>query len=502
MAATANKRFQPRAGLVSALVALGLVSPACALEWTIEPSIGASATYTDNVRQSASNPENALILTATPAVSLRSKGSRRVQAALQYGLSAVTRFGGDDDSDLNHNLNAIGKAELVEDFLFIEGDARVSQELVSLLGSPADAGVNNSNRATVGSYSISPYIKKRLGSFADAEARYRTSGAIFGDNAANDINSNTFSASLKSGSQFSTIFWGLNYFLRDATVQGGDDAQFEHYDATLGYRVTRKLRVFGTLGYDNNDYVATPGASISGRSWTVGTGWTPNQRTNVEASFGDSYFGRTYGFDFRYRTRYSTWTANYQEGVSDISQQLLNTQPLAFWQCDGGVFAGTSQIPPAGQTNCVSLGVAPVGSVPLGTANGIYVSNTLRGGAAWSKGRSSLGLNVFSTRRQYQQLAGLPEDEVRGMTASYAYRLQPLTNLNASLGYTNTQSAAGLDSVGERDDDYYTLSLGLSHRFDPKLVGTLTVRHQQRESNDPAADYSENSLTATVNMRF
>lgn len=502
MAATANKQFRPRAGLVSALAVLGFVSPAHALEWTIEPSIGASATYTDNVRQSATNTEDALILTATPGVTFRSKGSRRVQAALQYGLSAVTRFGGDDDSDINHNLNAIGKAELVEDFLFIEGDARVSQELVSLLGSPADSGINNSNRATVGSYSISPYIKKRLGSFADAEVRYRATGAIFENNAANDIHSNTFSAALKSGSQFNSIFWGLNYSLRDATVQGGQDARFERYNATLGYRITRKSRVFGTLGYDNNDYAATPGASISGRSWTVGAGWTPNQRTNVEASFGDSYFGRTYGFDLGYRTRHSTWTASYQEGVSDISQQLLNTQPIIFWQCDGGQFAGTTLIPPAGQTNCVPLGIAPVGSVPLGVANGVYVSNTLRGGAAWSKGRSSLGLNVFSTRRQYQQLAGQPEDEVRGVTASYAYRLRPLTNLNAGLGYTNTQSVAGLNSVTDRDDDFYTLSLGLSHRFDSRLAVALTIRHQQRESNDPAADYSENNITATVNMRF
>ena len=35
--------------------------------------------------------------------------------------------------------NRIVTRSLVEDFLFIDGNARVSQELISLLGSPADA---------------------------------------------------------------------------------------------------------------------------------------------------------------------------------------------------------------------------------------------------------------------------------------------------------------------------------------------------------------------------
>lgn len=502
MAATANKRVPYRLGILPALVALGGVSPASALDWTVSPSVGAKAIYTDNVRQSSSNTEDALILGVTPGVSLTSKGSRRVQAALRYGLSAVKRFGGDDDGDLYHNLNATGKAELVEDFLFIDGNARVSQELISLLGSPADPSVNGGNLATVGSYTISPYIKKRLGSFANAEMRYRLTGAIFSNDAANDVNSSTFSASLKSGSRFNTVFWGLDYFLRDATVRGGDDAQFEHVDATLGYRLSPRFRVFGKVGYDSNDYAATPGVDLSGRSWSAGAGWTPNRRTQVEASLGDSYFGRTYGLDLGYRTRHSTWTAKYQEGVSDIAQQLLNTQPYYFWQCDGGLFVGTLLTPPSGQTNCVILGVAPTGSIPLGTANGVYVSKTLRGGAAWSKGKSSLGLNLFTTRRQYQQLVGLPEDRVMGLTANYAYRLQPLTTLNALLGYTHTRSAAGLNTPTTRDDDLYTVSVGVSHRFDPKLTGALTLRHQQRNSNEPTADFTENTLTATVNMRF
>ena len=94
---------------LSVSIAMMLGAPAYALDWKFEPSVGASATYTDNVKQSASNSKDALILGVTPGFSLRSKGSRRVQASLQYGLSAINRFGDDTDDDLFHNLNAIGK---------------------------------------------------------------------------------------------------------------------------------------------------------------------------------------------------------------------------------------------------------------------------------------------------------------------------------------------------------------------------------------------------------
>ncbi len=120
-----------------------------------------------------------------------------MQATLQYGLSAVERFGDNESTDLNHNLNAVGKAELVEDFLFIDGNARISQELISLLGSPADAEINNSNRATVGTYSISPYIQKRLGTFANALVRYTASGAIFENDVAAQSASNSFTAAFE-----------------------------------------------------------------------------------------------------------------------------------------------------------------------------------------------------------------------------------------------------------------------------------------------------------------
>jgi len=496
------RRQVPLAGAFSVFMAMAYGPAAHAVDWNFKPFVDASATYTDNQNQSADNPKDALILTATPGFSLHSEGSRRFQAGMNYGLTGVVRMGDNLDNELYQSLYAIGNAELMEDFLFIDGTASISQQLISLFGSLADTAVNSSNRTTTSTYSVSPYIKKRFGTFAEGLARFTQEGAIFQDNAFSNINSSVINASLTNGTQFNELSWGLNYYWRDAIVQNSANVRFESYGASLGYELTRRFRLIGTVGYDSNEYTAAPGTATSGNYWTAGFGWAPNIRTNIEASFGESYFGRTYDFHFNYRTHYSVWTASYNDGVSDISQQLFNTQPLYVWSCDGGLFYGDGVLPPPGQTNCVLQGVAPIGTAPIGLANGVYLSKRLLGGVAWSKGKTSLGLSVFDTRRQYQQIEGLPEDETRGINATYGYNLQPHTTLNAGLGYTNSQSPAGLETVLAQDDNYYTVSLGVSHQFDARLSGVLMLRHQTRDSNVPVNSYDENSITASAAMTF
>ncbi|OYW39370.1 MAG: hypothetical protein B7Z35_04465 [Hydrogenophilales bacterium 12-61-10] len=528
MAVTENKAYPRKEkrvlsrriplALLAAGVAL-LARPAWALDWRFGPSLGGTATYTDNANQSNASPEDAMIFTVRPGFSLRSEGSRRVQANLNYGLSGVARYGEDQSTDINHNLGALGKAELIEDFLFVDGTARVSQELISLTGSPADANTNDSNRATVGTYSISPNIQKRLGTFANAQARYTTSGAIFENDAASNSNVNAFTAGLTNGSRFNNLSWGVNYSLRKANNSTTADTTFERVSASAGYALTRKFRVFGTVGQDWNDYLSTSGTD--GSSWSAGLGWSPSRRTSVEASFGERYFGNTYSLSASHRTRVSRWTASYSENVSDISQQLLDASSRVFWVCDGTLreTAGITQPQEACPTNWdgpisagqlatdyISLGLTisdlVAANLPgFGLAGGVYVIKSFTAGVSWDIGRLGFGLSARDTKRIYQELGGA-QDHVQGLTGSVNYRVSPRTNSYSSLSLTRTNIDAALTGGTAREDDLLSLSLGLSHRFAEKLNGALTLRHTQRDSNAANSDYAENSLTASVNKRF
>ncbi len=526
-------------------MAAGLASSAQALDWRFEPSVGGSATFTDNVNQSSDDQESALILTVTPGFTLQSQGSRRVEATMSYYLTGVTRFGGSDDNDLNHNLNATGYAELVEDFLFIDASARISQELISLLGSPADATINSSNRATAGSYSISPYIQKRFGTFADAEARYTLSGALFEDDVASNLVSNEFRASLDSGSRFNNLSWGLDYSYRDVVdkdststqgttylwvcgssliqtaspiapqpgctlvdVQaglgpglGGDTSYvYERANLSLGYALTRKFRLIGNVGHEwityDNDIAAANDRDDP--LWNAGFTWLPSRRTTFEATIGQRFFGDTYSLSASYRTRTSTWSASYVEDVSDISQATLTEGTTYLWVCDGNFVQTLFPIAP--DPGCVLAG-GQAGLIPS-LADGLYVSKTMRAGVSWGIRKVTYSINAFDTRRLYL-LQDDAEDRSQGINAGLSYRLDPLTRMYGNLQLAWTENPAILSGLTfDREDELLTFTLGVNHEFGRDLTGALTYRHYQRDSNDPIAEYTENNITASVNMRF
>lgn len=508
--------------LMTALIASSLCQPAFALDWNFTPTLNNSATFTDNVKQSASNRESGLILSVTPGFTLVSKGSRRVQASVGYGLSGVARFGGDNSTDLNHNLSATGKAELVEDFLFLDGSANISQELISLLGSPADANTNSSNRATVGTYSFSPYVQKRLGTFATAQARYTHSGAIFGDHAGSNIASDALTASLGSGTRFNDFNWGLNYSLRQAEYADNgatraSNATFESTSATLGYALSRKFRVFTTVGRDSNDFINA--SQSNGNFYTAGFGWSPSRRTSLDASAGKRFLGNTFSLSLLHSSHFSNWNIKYSEDVSDISQQILTDTGKSYLICAlaSGDYFITSNLTLSGCSRPVTsseliqyrqiLGITDKKLLAGGIANsslaqGVYLIKSFTSGVSWSKGRIGAGFSVFDTRRNYLLLTQF-EDRTQGISVNANYRLTPKTRVTSILTFTNNQVPAGFGGLKlDRDDNIYTASLGVDHRFDSKVTGTLTLRRQQRESNDPAASFDENSITASLYMRF
>lgn len=509
MAAMGDRLGIARAPLAAAIAALAFAQSARAVDWLLDIGVGGSATYTDNVNQSPSNTEDALILTVTPNFTLRTEGSRRLNATIQYGLTGVARFGGRDDSDLFHNLNAAGTAELVEDFFFLDANARVSQELISLTGSPADATINPDNRATTGSYSISPYIERRLGSFADFQARYSLYGVLFENNVASDLLTNAFNVGLTSGSRFDTLNWGLTYDYRDVSAR--DTATFDNsytYDRvnlSLGYGLTRKFRLIGNVGRERIRYDAASTEDLDDTVWNAGFSWNPNRRTSLQATAGERFFGNTYDVSGEYRTRVSSWRLSYTEDVNDISQATLREGTIYLYLCPGPnpgdppVFVESPfLVPPA--PGCILLG-SQAGLIPS-IADGLYVAKTLRAGVNWGVRKISYSLNAYDIRRAYL-LENNAEDRTQGIDVGANYRMDPRTSMFGRLSFEWIEDPATLSGLAsDREDELLRFTLGVNRTFGRDLTGALTYRYTQRDSNDPTAEYTENNITASANISF
>jgi uncharacterized protein (PEP-CTERM system associated) len=505
--------------LMAALVAASVFSPlAQAIEWDVTPSISATSTATDNSSQSSSNSQGSLITTVSPGISLVSKGSRRIKAALSYRVTGIVRVGGDNQSNnINHNLAANGKAELVEDFLYLDGSANISQQLISLLGSPADANTNNSNRATVGTYSISPYAQKRFGSFANGLLRYTHSAAIFQNNVSGNSQSDGVIAALSSGSRFDVIDWSLNYSERhtnngSSTSLQSNTTNFETESATLGLKVSRTFRVFATVGRDSNNFINA--AELNGDYYTAGVDWRPSDRTSIQASAGKRYLGNTYALSLRHSGHHTHWGASYSESVSDVSQQQQEVGSTLLYLCSGLV---VPVIPPAepltGCTGPLTLteilflaqfNPALFSGNYLSTSlvKGVFINKSFNSNVNWSHGKLGLGVSVFDTRRVFI-LQGNQEDHSSGITGTVNYRLTPTISADGSLSFTNYQTPGSLSGLAvNRSDDLYTVSFGLTRRFDPKLTGSLRFLHQTRQSNQATGNFDSNSIIASVNKTF
>jgi uncharacterized protein (PEP-CTERM system associated) len=490
--------------------------------WLITPSISLGGQLTDNVHQS-SDKQSAMVLTASPAINLSYKGSSRLKAEVDYTLTDVERFiKGGSNGDLYNQLNAYANAELSENLLYIDSRANISQFRKSLLSAPGNGILNGNNQSTVGTYLISPYFKTRFGTFATGLLKYTNSGALFNTSTINNINSNTLQGALNSGTQFNALSWALNYSLRDAAEKNGGSNQFEHYDVTLGYKLTSHMRVFGSSGYDNNDYFSL--TSTKGVNWNAGLEWVPNRRMSLKGQAGHAYYGNTYGLNLGYRTRFTKWTASYSESVNDISQQILQATGNVLWSCPSGFQVGPSTTPPEGCSGGSIISLSQIfalgqllgvdqttlindlinsGLLGVGLTNGVFLSKNFNSGVFWSKAKNSAGFNIFDNKRIYLQLGSSTYDESRGVSIFYGHKLDAITLLNLNLSYTNNNVPALLSpSHVDTNDHTYVASVSLTRQFQRKLFGSLAYRYTKRNSNINTYDFTESNLSALVNYRF
>jgi uncharacterized protein (PEP-CTERM system associated) len=316
---------------------------------------------------------------------------------------------------------------------------------------------------------------------------------------------NAINAGLTSGTRFNDLSWGLNYSIRKADNRNAADTTFERLVLDLGYALTRKFRVLGSVGEEWNDYPSA--TETSGSSYSVGFGFAPSRRTSIEASAGERYFGNTYNLAARHRTRSTNWSASYSEDVSDTTKLLAASGTLYSYWCPNLtpplVLDWPFSTPPDASCNPEPLGTS-VGPRP-DLRSGVFISKTLRAGVNWQLRKMNYALSVSDSKRLYT--AADAEDHTRAVSATASYRMTPHTTVIGSLNLTRTKVPEQLSILPPtpqpaREDDLVSLSLGVSHQFAEKLNGALTFRHSQRDSNVATSDYEENSLMASVNLRF
>jgi hypothetical protein len=406
----------------------------------------------------------------------------------------------------------VANAELMEDFLFLDLRSAIYQQNINALA-PIGLGNTNAtnNLTTVGTYSISPYIRKRFGTFANLNYRVSQSGVYYDTQGINNSTVQNVLGSLASGSRFNDVFWGLDYSYTKNKNTITADTEFEKASATVGTAITRKLRVHATGGIERNNFISLGNSKVDGPFWNVGFDWAPTSRTQVGATVGQRFFGNTYSFNLTERTRRTTWNARYSEDITTTSGSAISASLLGtVYACQGipvgGEFLGTLTVPPflslyliPGTAPPDPIAVCTIAGGLVGTnlslVNDVFVAKNLTAGVAYNLGRSVFTLNAVNLRRDFQQ--GGSFDRQTNLFAGWSWRLTPNSTFNLNGNVSRIEVPAS-----NRIDNFWTVSAALSRQFQPRLSGTVIVRHQDRSSNQPGNAYTENSIQALVNMRF
>ena len=489
--------------------------------WRIRPRMSVLETYTDNVTFARDDLKKGDFITQiNPGLAITGVG-RRFNFTGEYMMNNLIYADQSSFTRTRHQLNANATAELIENLLFVDGRALMTQQNITLFGPQAIDNVNvTGNRADVRNFSVSPYIRHRFQDFATTELRYTRNVTSSSANALRNSQADAFQAGLTSGTAFTAFNWGLNYSNQTVHFDGTNrTVELERSIASVGYRVTPQFGVTATGGYERNSFISIRG-NPSSPTWTVGFSWMPSERTSIVASAGQRFFGPTYSLLASHRTRLTMWDASYTQNITTFNQQAGGAGSSAIL---GGSLnqllaaQNPSLSPEFIQQNSNALtGLGLAGSFFSPTnflTNQVFLQKTLQASVAINGIRNTAVFRVFDmTRQAYTQdladiaivgaenLALLNHTRQSGINALWSYRISEQTRANLNLGITRFSFLSTT-----RVDDLKMISLSLTRQLPqvrPNLSTMLQIRHNQRDSNQPGGEYRENAIIASLNMTF
>lgn len=486
-------------------------------ELTITPTLRLSETYTDNVRlgglglggggvgfRGIDANEGDFITQINPGLRLNGSG-KRFDLAAQYTMNNLIYANNSNLTRIWHFLSASATTEILRDHFFIDGMASISQRNISLLGPQTTDNIfATGNRGTLEVYSVSPYFRYQFQNFATTELRYTRGIVKSGLTGFFNSQRDSYQFSLNSGESFTKLAWGLNYSNQRVhinrvigTTETDRTIEFERSIANLRYNVNSRFGLIATGGYERNSFISIRGKTSS-PTWTVGFDWAPNRRTDLRFNVGQRFFGDTYGGEFNYRTRLSTWRVQYAEDITTLNQQA------------GGQFGSFGALDLAG------LGFQDLQLLGLSNffTNRVFLQKRFNASVALNGSKNDLLFNLFHLSRKPYTAEELDADLLglrnliffrdtiqKGGNVNWGHRLSARTNIRMSFSFVRFDFVAA-----NRTNDNLFFLASINKNFSPDLTGMLQYRHIKRltniQSGSQDLDLSGNVVTVSLSKNF
>ena len=487
--------------------------------WRFEPQISIRETYTDNVALARGDSKRSEFITEiSPGFSIRNKGARS-DIDINYSINNLFYYRDNDRNTLNHQLRAAGEFEVVEDWLFLDSRANISQQAVSAFGPIGSNSASNNNNQTLRSFSLSPYLRHSFGRQATTEARYtfNQQSSNGGSNSVSDSTGNSILLKVDSGPAYQDWGWGAAYSKDQFDYERAADTTFESITGSLRYRINPRLFATSTFGYDRNDYFTT-GKNPEGSFWSLGADWRPGRRTSLTLSAGRRYFGTTYALGFQHTTRRTAWDISYQQNLTTSRSQF--NQPVGTYRefVESTFRARLPGISEAQLRNLVDAAAreyANAGRDPDAVqginfqTNTAFIEKKFQGSLILNLAKTQAAFTAFNSIRDAstlgtQSVLNSSGDfalsqviKQSGVGTQWTYHLSPRNDANLGFDYSRFR----LVDIG-RTDNLTSFNLGISRKLSHTANGSLGYRFIRRDSNFDVNDYDENAFFGALNLTF
>jgi len=458
-------------------------------EWHVTYRSTASETFSDNIDQEPDGERDAALVTrAGPGISI-SGSSARVVGALSMDLIGVHQTAGDDQGfSVDPAISGTSTTELSPDHLFLDLSGSVSRQLLDTREATSGSGASTANRDLVAAFSASPYLVHRIGSFADAEWRYRFSPVIVGggggSNGAGGAsgvgNSDSLiheaSLNLKSGEDFSRLGWTLSNIGRLEDRSSENDIKSASTDLGLSYDLWQGFALLGGVGYEYRDGDEQDQDNFQGVTWRGGFQYNPNPDLSFEATYGRRNNQNSLDASLHYQVGPKTLlTASYAE-------TLESGQGRAASNARGIVIDPNTGEPVEQQPG------------PFTFQDETTRRRTLEVGATHVEGNDTFGL--FGLRGDSEGGSSGNENFYESH-ATWSHALSEELNFHALASYQHSDF-----SDENRRDDTYLVGTSLSYKLSDQAQAFTSYSFQTRDSTSPDESFTEHAVTIGLAVTF
>lgn len=324
-----------------------------------------------------------------------------------------------DFNEVSHRLSANGQWYAVPEWFSLRGQASYSDAVIDPLDGVDYGGIGifgPGNLSEVAAASVNPVLQHTF-NFLAVTAQYSYGRTWYVDEGKGQP---TVGVVTDQDSTDQSAYAAIGTADRDARLSATAyyDWSKSEYDTALpykferagldaGYQVSRTLTLLAQYGQESDLEVSSIQGGLDSEFWDAGLRWEPNDRTSVEARYGDRFFGGNWSFSASHTARILEFTASYSE------QPTVETRALSLGDFDPGT------LPPG----------AP--DFDFGRFNSSpYIARNAAASIRAVGSRTTLGLSARHFERDYLQIQ---RGDETGLGVSFSAARQMASNLSADL---------------------------------------------------------------------